>query len=328
MNLGPFYMDIKNVPKSFDKARVLKCLQVFEECEGVQVVASEALELMLELGRETTKAKAFIKRIHVIHSHGYECLPNTKVFRVVWSSRAEPQALSVVSVIELDGVSMPLCRFGRDVCSNCFSPNHRTSGCGRTNQNENSNQIRRRNQKSNIQKPPSSSSSRRIKSNQNHEGEGIWEYHEEVNSVLSEEEKRIIVPMSSMIEPPLFSHHPKLVGQIMKDVLNGHHNCDSVVKNIPDDSLTAEHRGRMTSRGVHALPALTALELSNNLTDTRLGSERFSDLMNHSALASTELNRKWLHKTSTHLEPMRKDLGQQYYKYASSLLGKQYNDFG
>mgnify|MGYP007046328717 CR=1 FL=1 len=25
---------------------------------------------------------AFIKRIHVIHSHGYECLPNTKVFRV------------------------------------------------------------------------------------------------------------------------------------------------------------------------------------------------------------------------------------------------------
>jgi len=62
MNLGPFYMDVKNVPKSFDKARVLKCLQVFEECGGIQVVAGSALDLLLDIAAETEKPVGNEKR--------------------------------------------------------------------------------------------------------------------------------------------------------------------------------------------------------------------------------------------------------------------------
>lgn len=53
-------MDIKNVPISFEKARVLKCLQVFEECGGIQIVAGRALDLLSEIANETERPVGII----------------------------------------------------------------------------------------------------------------------------------------------------------------------------------------------------------------------------------------------------------------------------
>ena len=67
---------------------------------------------------------------------------------------------------------------------------------------------------------------------------------------------------------------------------------------------------------------MTALELSNGMGDTRLGSDRFNDLNDFSAFASTLRSGRWLQATSKHLEPA----DDPYRRFASSLLAKQHGD--
>lgn len=125
MNLGPFTLDIKEVPESMSKERVLSCLALFEESGGVEVQRSMALA-----HEHRSKRTAFIKRIKDIPaaSCGYETFPRTKIFRTTWSSREEPPALARTSSLTIDGHMLPLCRYGQDVCSICCGKGHLTSG--------------------------------------------------------------------------------------------------------------------------------------------------------------------------------------------------------
>ena len=104
--LGPLLIDIKDVPVHYSAQRVLSCLSLFIE------------------GRTS------IRRISEIPaaSVGYELLPGTKIFRTTWRTREEPPALRRTFALEIDSVALPLCRFGQDCCSHCFSLKHRTSG--------------------------------------------------------------------------------------------------------------------------------------------------------------------------------------------------------
>lgn len=108
--LGPLIVDVKDVPQEMSRQRVLSCLALFIE-DGSSPI------------RRITEIPAA--------SVGYELLPGTKIFRTTWRTRREPPALSKVFALDVDSVVLPLCRFGQDCCSHCFSLKHRTSGHAR-----------------------------------------------------------------------------------------------------------------------------------------------------------------------------------------------------
>jgi hypothetical protein len=134
--------------------------------------------------------------------------------------------------------------------------------------------------------------------------------------------RRHTVNMTSTLAPPLLASYSHRAGQVALASLNGHFNTASVVHTL-GSGLGSAHRGKMASRGVYALPTVTALELSNGMPATPQGTRRFHDLGASSALASTLLHEHFLLPTSKHLEPAP----SLYRRNAAALLAKQHGDF-
>jgi len=313
-------------------------------------------------GGKNTKHDAFIRRVHEIHAHGYENPPGTKVLRTVWSSRTEPPALSKVSSVNLDGAVLTLCRFGRDTCDNCFSTQHRTSGCARATARATAAAEERDLKRQQRAVVVAEAAERRkearrearealrhgggdsINGSRNNNddpdaddytlGSGAGERSAGGASVgavstsasslgrLDPAGGRVPITMRSNLAPVLLGAYGHVAGHVMRETLNGRANTNSVVDTL-GSAVDPRHRGKMASRGIHELAPLTALELSNGMPDTRLGSERFRDLSHDSALASTLVQRRWLHNRSTHLLPTH---GPKYV-VAAARLHEQHGDF-
>ena len=131
-----------------------------------------------------------------------------------------------------------------------------------------------------------------------------------------------VVKMTSALTPVLFESYSHRAGEVQKASLNGRFNTASVVKSL-GPAVDPSHQGKMASRGVYALPTVTALELSNGMSDTAQGTRRFHDLNTYSAMASTFLNEKLALPSSKPLQPAP----SLFRRNAAALLAKQHGDF-
>jgi len=320
--------------------RLLACLQNFETTGGVQtVISAESLKIR---GKVPPKEEVtFCKRIHEIWGHGYEIEPGSKVLRTLWNQKDEPQALSSLECLVLDGHRLPLVRFCEDVCSHCFSTTHRTSGHARATARAARAAERR-------EAGLAEAEAGRVTILESRDDWGGSESSLAETLTRTSELKarmnprgaggqhgRLPLAARTTLVPLLHDQHRSALSlAVAKGSVNARVNTDAIVAAL-GSAVTPEHRGRMASRGAHVLSALTALELSNGLSNTAYGSERFRDLVSNSALASTILNKRQVQETSsTFLEPPAgpRDQGflgspADFHAYASALLGRQHSDF-
>jgi hypothetical protein len=128
--------------------------------------------------------------------------------------------------------------------------------------------------------------------------------------------------MTTALRPVLFESYSHRAGEVEKASLNGRFNTASIVKSL-GRAVDPSHQGKMASRGVYALPTVTALELSNGMSDTTQGTRRFHDLNTYSAMASTLLNEHLTLPSSKPLQPAP----SLFRRNAAALLAKHHRDY-
>ena len=102
--LGRYILELKEVPKSITADDLVGCLQLFED------------------------PRSTIVRISRLTSSKLQCRRGD-VVKVVWRCGSEPVRLQGLETLSVNGHTLTLVRYGRDVCCHCFSSQHLTNGC-------------------------------------------------------------------------------------------------------------------------------------------------------------------------------------------------------